>query len=331
MDLYNILEIEPNASEIEIKKAYHKLAKIYHPDKNKDINASEKFQKIQSAYEILSNDKTRQEYQKMNRTDRLSFVEILEKIINDNKLNVNELKKYGINLEKSDIDYIQKNIINFFNTLNVNELLDLFKKGVVPRKEFNNIINCSESDTDIYDEIMAEYFYFLPFSFQKINNNDIKIDLNINISDIVNNNKRKIKIKRKIDGNIITSTFIFNLSKPYVIFIGGGDMNNSNYGNLFIKLSLPNNLYWDQNIILIEQSMSLYDMIYGLDVCLDLGDNQKINIQKWVPSRDGYLVEISKNNIKELKLMNHNLTIKLVLDYESTDEKEELLKQYFSK
>jgi hypothetical protein len=108
-------------------------------------------------------------------------------------------------------------------------------------------------------------------------------------------------------------------------------MNNSNYGNLFIKLSLPNNLYWDQNIILIEQSMSLYDMIYGLDVCLDLGDNQKINIQKWVPSRDGYLVEISKNNIKELKLMNHNLTIKLVLDYESTDEKEELLKQYFSK
>lgn len=330
MDLYNILEIDPTATEIEIKKAYHKLIKIHHPDKSKDPNANEKFQKIQSAYEILSNDKTRHEYQKMNNTDRLSFVEILGKIINDNKLNINELKKYGINLEKTDLDYIQKNIINFFNTLNVNELLDLFKKGVVPRKEFNNIINCSESDGDLYDELMAEYFYFLPFSFQKINKNDIKIDLTIKISDIVNNNKRKIKIKRKIDGNEITSTFIFNLSKPYVIFIGGGDMNNNNYGNLIIKLSLPNNLYWDQNIILIEQSMSLYDMIYGLDVCLDLGDNQKINIQKWVPSRDGYLVEISKENIEELKLMNHNLTIKLVLDYESTEEKERILKEYFS-
>ena len=329
MDLYEILEIKSNASENEIRKAYHRLAKIYHPDKNKDVNTSEKFQKIQSAYEILSNDKTRQEYQKMNHKDKLSFVEILEKILND-KINISELKKYGINLEISDLEYIQKNIINFFNTLNINELFELFKKGIVPRKEFNNIINCSESDVDVYDETSAEYFYSLPFSFQKNNKNDIKIDLSIKIGDIVNNNKRKIKIKRNVDEKEVSSTFIFNLSKPYVVFIGGGDMFNGNYGNLFIKLSLPNNLYWDQNIILIEQSMSLYDMIYGLDIHLDLGENKEINIQKWIPSRDGYLVEVSNRNIEELKLINHNLTIKLVLDYESTDEKEKILKQYFS-
>ena len=322
MDLYNILEIEPTSSEIEIKKAYYRLAKIYHPDKNKDNNANERFQKIQSAYEILSNDKTRQEYQKMNFKEKLSFVEILEKIIS-NKLNISELKKYGINLEKADFDYIQKNIINFFNKLNVNELLELFKKGVVPRKEFNNIINCSESDTDLYDEIMAEYFFSLPFSFQKINKNDIKIELNINIIDIVNNNKRKIKIKRKIDGNENTSTFIFNLSKPYILFIGGGDMNNGNYGNLLIKLNLPNNLYWDQNIILIEKSMSLYDMIYGLDINMNLGNDKEFKIEKWVPSRDGYIVEIPN--------ITYKLAIKLVLDYESTDEKEKILKEYFSK
>jgi hypothetical protein len=322
MDLYNILEIEPTSTETEIKKAYHRLAKIYHPDKNKEPNANEKFQKIQSAYEILSNDKTRLEYQKMNYKDKLSFVEILEKIIND-RFNMTELKKYGINLEKTDLEYIQKNIINFFNKLNVNELLDLFKKGVVPRKEFNNIINCSESDVDIYDENMAEYFFSLPFSFQKINKNDIKIDLNIKIVDIVNNNKRKIKIKRKVDDTESTSTFIFNLSKPYVVFVGGGDMNNGNYGNLLIKLNLPNNLFWDQNIILIEKTMSLYNMIYGLDINIDLGDDKEFNIQKWVPSRDGYIVEIPNNNI-------HNLAIKLVLDYESTDEKEKILKEHFS-
>jgi len=260
----------------------------------------------------------------MNPNEKLSFVEILEKIIND-KFNMNELKRYGINLEKPDLEYIQKNIFFFFNTLNVTELLELFKKGIVPRKEFNNIINCSESDVEVYDETMAEYFYCLPFSFQKININDIKIDLTIKIGDIVNENKRKIKIKRKIDDKEVTSTFIFNLSKPYVIFIGGGDMFNGNYGNLFIKLSLPNNLYWDKNIILIEQSMSLYDMIYGLDINLDIDGTKQINIQKWVPSRDGYLVEVSNRNI-----INHNLTIKLVLNYESTDEKEKMLKQFFS-
>lgn len=329
MDLYRILEIKPNSTENEIKKAYHKLAKIYHPDKNKNLDANEKFQKIFSAYEILKNDKSRFEYQKMNQTEKLSFVEILEKIIN-NKLNINELNKYGIKIDKSDFEYIQRNIVNFFNTLNVTELLDLFKKGIVPRKEFSNIINCSESEIDLYDEVMAEYFYSLPFSFQRINNSDIKIELTIKIVDIVNNNKRKIKIKRKIDGIDLTSTFIFNLSKPYVIFVGGGDVKDGDYGNLVIKLNLPNNLYWDNNIILIEKPMNLYEMIYGLDIILDLGENKQINIQKWIPSRDGYLVDISNKNIEELKLMNYNLTIKLVLNYESTEDKEKILKEYFS-
>ncbi len=59
MNLYNILEIKNTASEIEIKKAYIKLVKIYHPDKNNLSNAKEKFQQIQMAYEILSNNKTR--------------------------------------------------------------------------------------------------------------------------------------------------------------------------------------------------------------------------------------------------------------------------------
>lgn len=329
MDLYNILEIKPTSTENEIKKAYHKLIKIYHPDKNKNIDANEKFQKIHSAYEILKNDKTRYEYQKMNEHEKLSFVNILEKIIN-NKLNIDELNNYGIKISNLDFEYIQKNIVYFFNNLNVNELLDLFKKGIVPRKDFNNSINCSESDVDIYDEVMAEYFFSLPFSFQKINNNDIKIELTINISDIINNNKRKIKIKRKIDGNDVTSTFIFNLSKPHIIFVGGGDTTNGNYGNLFIKLSLSNNLYWNNNIIIIEKLMSLYDMIYGLDILLDLGYNKIINIQKWIPSRDGYLIDITNKYINEFNLLDYNLTIKLVLDYESTEEKEQILKQYFS-
>ena len=46
MSLYDILEIKPNASEQEIKKAYYSLSKKYHPDKCNDINASQKFQEI---------------------------------------------------------------------------------------------------------------------------------------------------------------------------------------------------------------------------------------------------------------------------------------------
>jgi curved DNA-binding protein len=60
--LYQTLEITENASEAEIKKAYRKLARQYHPDVNKDANAEEKFKEINAAYEILSDKKKKQQY-----------------------------------------------------------------------------------------------------------------------------------------------------------------------------------------------------------------------------------------------------------------------------
>lgn len=50
-DPYTILGVSRDASEEEIKKAYRKLAKKYHPDVNKEANAQEMFKKIQNAYE----------------------------------------------------------------------------------------------------------------------------------------------------------------------------------------------------------------------------------------------------------------------------------------
>jgi len=60
--LYETLEINDNASEAEIKKAYRKLARQYHPDVNKDASAEEKFKEINAAYEILSDKEKKQQY-----------------------------------------------------------------------------------------------------------------------------------------------------------------------------------------------------------------------------------------------------------------------------
>ncbi len=60
--LYKTLEINEGASETEIKKAYRKLARQYHPDVNKDPSAEDKFKEINSAYEILSDKQKKAQY-----------------------------------------------------------------------------------------------------------------------------------------------------------------------------------------------------------------------------------------------------------------------------
>ena len=63
--LYKTLEISESASEAEIKKAYRKLARQYHPDVNKDAGAEDKFKEINSAYEILSDKEKKRQYDQM--------------------------------------------------------------------------------------------------------------------------------------------------------------------------------------------------------------------------------------------------------------------------
>ncbi|XP_076234857.1 dnaJ protein homolog 1 isoform X2 [Calliopsis andreniformis] len=63
-DYYKILGISKSASDDEIKKAYRKLALKYHPDKNRSAGAEEKFKEIAEAYEVLSDAKKREVYDK---------------------------------------------------------------------------------------------------------------------------------------------------------------------------------------------------------------------------------------------------------------------------
>src|SRR6516164_852221 len=62
-DPYEVLGVAKNASEDEIKKAYRKLARQYHPDRNPgDQQAEGKFKEIQDAYDVLSDKNKRAQY-----------------------------------------------------------------------------------------------------------------------------------------------------------------------------------------------------------------------------------------------------------------------------
>lgn len=97
-DYYEILGIAKTSSSNDIKKAYRKLAKEFHPDKNpNNKEAEEKFKEISEAYEVLSDKDKKQKYDKFGHTDgnQMSYT---EDIFNQFRHHFSRPMRYGQNL-----------------------------------------------------------------------------------------------------------------------------------------------------------------------------------------------------------------------------------------
>uniref|UniRef100_UPI0035AE44D8 DnaJ domain-containing protein n=1 Tax=Thermomonas sp. TaxID=1971895 RepID=UPI0035AE44D8 len=64
-DYYGILGVEPSAGEAEIKTAYRRLARKFHPDVSKEKGAEEKFKAVNEAYEALRDPQKRAAYDQL--------------------------------------------------------------------------------------------------------------------------------------------------------------------------------------------------------------------------------------------------------------------------
>jgi DnaJ-class molecular chaperone len=59
---YQILQVDPSASAEVIEVAYHRLARMYHPDVNRDHDAIQRMQQLNEAYDVLCNPARRAQY-----------------------------------------------------------------------------------------------------------------------------------------------------------------------------------------------------------------------------------------------------------------------------
>lgn len=106
MNPYTVLGVTENANEAEIKNAFRKLAKKFHPDKNNDPKAKSIFQEILTAYEVLK-DNNYSTIVSFNKKD----VYDLEKAIKTYR----DLKNEGFFEKNNYSDFVQGN--SFWNTL----------------------------------------------------------------------------------------------------------------------------------------------------------------------------------------------------------------------
>lgn len=121
-DYYQILEIQNSASIAEIKKAYRQLALKYHPDKNKDFNAQEKFVEITEAYEVLKNFEQRNIYDQLYNSKKSSEKATERNYTERQKQWTYEGRAKAKEYSEMDFDLFIKNIIGEIKVVAKNSL-----------------------------------------------------------------------------------------------------------------------------------------------------------------------------------------------------------------
>ena len=143
---YEILEITKEANEDDIKKAYRRLAKIYHPDKNHEDTSGDKFKEINEAYTILSDPQTKMKYDNQENINEPNQEDLFQQLFRN--MNINPfMNVQHININPNNINPFMNVQHMNINPNNINPFMNVQHMNINPNNINPNNINPNQTFT----------------------------------------------------------------------------------------------------------------------------------------------------------------------------------------
>jgi len=362
MNLYSILELEPSASQDDIRKSYKKLALKYHPDKNYlDDVSSEKFLSVSMAYEILSDPNQRQKYDTMNLKKRQTIFDMIGQMYQKFKSsqefkdyikkNIFENDEATTVLLSGDREIIREYVYNKANGY----IMALFSQQINTNSDDDllSIFIPENPDKKTYDIMQKDKVLSLETSciqtYTNQNEHLLELDIITNLDEIYMDKIKEIIVQRQRfkDKQIIIDEkkFYIPLSDDKIILEKEGDdyVDSNGYlqrGDVLVKIKSRKHKSLkrvnDYDLLLILP-ITLYELYKGFDKRFEYLGSEEIKIKSSNPlvdyKFDGEKIILVINNkgigyIEEKTKMRGSLIIFLVLSKDALFYKK--LKKYFS-
>ena len=268
IDYYKILDVTKSATEAEIKKAYRKLARKYHPDLNpNDKEAEKKFKEINEANEVLSNPENRKKYDKYGK-DWKHADEFEKAGYDPNQQQYSRQQQQGSNQDFSGFggDFSGSDFSDFFNSM--------YGGGGSSRSQ------------------------------SKYRGQDFNAELQLDLASAYTTHKQSLTV----NGKNIRITIPAGVENGQIIKIpahGGPGANGGPNGDLYITFNIENNSDFKRegNNLYSDADLDLYTAVLGGEVFVNTFDG-KVKVKVPAETQTGTKVKLKGKGFPVYKKEN---------------------------
>jgi len=296
IDYYKTLEVSKTATEAEIKKAYRKLARKYHPDLNpNDKEAEKKFKEINEANEVLGNAENRKKYDKYGKDWQ----------------HADEFEKAGYNpnqqrtRQQSSADFSGADFSGFGGDFSGSDFSDFF----------NSMYGSARSGR----------------TQSKYRGQDFNAELQLDLASAYTTHKQNLTV----NGKNIRITIPAGVENGQIIKIaghGGPGANGGPNGDLYITFSIENNSDFKRegNNLYADVDLDLYTAILGGEILVNTFDG-KVKIKVPEETQPGTKVKLKGKGFPVYKKENQfgdlYITYKLKVPTKLSKKEKELFEE----